>query len=178
MIIGRAIETPQLTLVSLSRRHASGPYLAWMNDPEVVRYTESRDMKFTPSDLESFIEGCNGNPSVLLLGMIDKRDGKHVGNIKLAFEPRHRRGDIGLIIGDKAKWGRGFGRESIEAVSDYAFNTLNLAKVMAGCYASNVGSIRAFIAAGWHEEARRERHALCDGKWEDVVLLARFRDGG
>jgi [ribosomal protein S5]-alanine N-acetyltransferase len=178
MIIDGTIETPQLKLVSLARHHASGPYLAWMNDPEIVRYTESRDRKFSSSDLESFIAGCNEDPSVLLLGMIDKRDGLHVGNIKLAFELRHRRGDMGLIVGDKTKWGRGFGRESIAAVTNYAFNALNLAKVAAGCYASNVGSIRAFIAAGWHEEARRKRHALCDGRWEDVILLARFCNGG
>ena len=177
MIVERLIETPQLKLASLSSRHAAGRYLKWMNDPEAVRFLESRDRRFDRVDLEAYIDDCNKNPSVILLGMFDRHDESHVGNIKLGpVDSRHRRGDIGLIVGDKTKWGRGFAREAIAAVAEYAFSDLDLAKLTAGCYASNVGSIRAFLAAGWHEEARRKRHVLFNGNWEDVVLLARFGD--
>ncbi len=177
MTLDRPISTPQLTLVSLSTGHAAGPYLVWMNDVEVMKYLESRDRAYRRSDLETYIEDCNSDPAVLLLGLFDRCDGVHVGNIKLGpVEARHRRGDVGLVIGDKTKWGRGLAREAIVGITDHAFAALDLAKVTAGCYGSNVGSVRAFLAAGWHEEARRRRHCLCDGKWEDVIMLARFRD--
>lgn len=177
MIVERKIETPQLILAPLSIDHASGPYLEWMNNPEVVRFLESRFQHFERADLELFIENCNRSSSIILLGMFDRRDGTHVGNIKLGpIDGRHRRGEIGLIVGDKSKWGRGLAREAIAATAEFAFSELNLAKLTAGCYASHIGSIRAFLAAGWHEEARRTRHVLLDGQWEDVILLARFGD--
>jgi len=177
MILARPIETPQLTLATLSREHADGPYLAWMNDPEILRYTESRNRTFTAADLERFIAENNASEDNLLLGMFDKSDGTHAGNIKLGPIRRPESGEIGLIVGDRRKWGKGFGREAISAVTHYAFNEIGLAKATAGCYFSNVGSIRAFLASGWHEEERRERVAEIEGKWEGIVRLARDRSG-
>jgi len=178
MILKYALQTPQLSLASLSVEHASDPYLAWMNNQVVTQYTESHGRQFAASDLAAFIDGCNADPGVLLLGMFDRSDGKHVGNIKLGpIERRHSRGDIGLIVGDKSKWGRGYAREAIAALTDYAFSVLDIAKVTAGCYASNVGSQRAFLAAGWEEEGRRRRHGVIGGRRDDLILLACFRDG-
>jgi RimJ/RimL family protein N-acetyltransferase len=172
------LQTPKLLLKPLQAEHANGAYLVWMNDPMVMRYTESRDRAFTGADLLSFIEQCNQDPSLLLLGMFDKRDGdKHIGNIKLGpIQPKHQRGDIGLIVGDRQKWGQGFAREAISAVTKHAFGALGLSKVTAGCYTSNQGSVGAFLAAGWFEEGRRKRHGLVDGNWEDEILLACLRD--
>ncbi len=179
MILDHALQTAQLSLASLSAEHARDPYLAWMNDPVVTQYTESHGRRFNASDLAAFIGACNADPDVLLLGLFGRADGKHVGNIKLGpIEVRHRRGDIGLIVGDKSKWSRGYAREAIAAVTDYAFSALDLIKMTAGCYASNVGSQRAFIAAGWEEEGRRRRHGVIGGRRDDLILLARFRDGG
>lgn len=172
MILIRPLETPQLILATLSHKHASGPYLAWMNDPEILRYTESRNRRFTTEDLEQFIADNNKSEDNLLLGMFDRIDGAHAGNIKLGPIDRPNSGEIGLIVGDKRKWGKGFGREAISALSHYAFNEIGLAKTTAGCYLSNVGSIRAFLASGWIEEERRERVAEIDGKWESIVRLA------
>jgi ribosomal-protein-alanine N-acetyltransferase len=175
MILDRPLETPHLTLATLSRDQAAGAYLAWMNDAEIVRYTESRGKTFDAPALESFIAECNDSDKDLLLGMFDKADGAHVGNIKLGPVDFPDSGEIGLILGDRRKWGRGFGREAIAAVTRYAFDELRLAKTTAGCYVSNAGSIRAFLAAGWHEEERRPRVAQVEGKWEDIVRLARKR---
>jgi RimJ/RimL family protein N-acetyltransferase len=178
MILECPLRTRQLRLATLSpTEHAGAPYLAWMNDPEITRQTESAGRMFDRSDLEDYIVDCNNDTAQLLLGMFDLADGAHVGNIKLGpIELRHRRADIGLIIGDKTKWGRGFAREAIAAVTEHAFGALRLSKATAGCYTSNLASARAFLAVGWHEEGRRRRHGLVDGQWEDLIQLARFRD--
>jgi [ribosomal protein S5]-alanine N-acetyltransferase len=156
--------------------HANGPYLRWMNDPEVTRFLESRCVEYKSSHLEEYIQQCNENTLVLFLGIFDKLDGVHIGNIKLGpIEKRHRRSEVGIVVGDKSRWGRGIAKEAIRSLAEYAFSRLQLFKLTAGCYASNRGSIRAFIGAGWHSEACRKRHFQYQGRWEDAVLLARFR---
>ncbi|MCC7250958.1 GNAT family protein [Hyphomicrobium sp.] len=178
MILHQQLRTQQLFLSSLTASHAGGPYLAWMNDPDVTRYTESSGRRFDRADLETFIVQCNEDPVVLLLGMFDLDDSRHVGNIKLGpLEMRHRRADVGLIVGDRSKWGRGFAKEAISAVTSYAFCELGIEKLTAGCYARNIGSARAFLGAGWHEEGCRYRHGVVDGRREDVIQIARFSDG-
>jgi RimJ/RimL family protein N-acetyltransferase len=51
---------------------------------------------------------------------------------------------------------------------------LGIRKLTAGCYASNIGSAKAFLRAGFHIEARRPAHFILDGRPEDLVLLARL----
>ncbi len=78
------------------------------------------------------------------------------------------------MIGDREAWGRGIGSEAIRVMVDIARDELGLRKLTAGCYASNVGSSRAFEKAGFHVEGRRAGHFLLDGRPEDLVLMARF----
>jgi RimJ/RimL family protein N-acetyltransferase len=110
-----------------------------------------------------------------MFGMFRRNDGRHIGNIKIGpLETRHGRGDIGLLIGDRGSWGKGYAREAIAAMADYALGPLGLHKVTAGCYAGNEGSRRAFLAAGFVQEGTR-RAQLWDGeRWDDEYLFARF----
>ena len=78
------------------------------------------------------------------------------------------------MVGDRAAWGQGVATEAISLMTHIAQEELGLRKLTAGCYASNVGSVRAFIKAGFAVEGRRAAHFVLDGRPEDLVLLARM----
>lgn len=146
-----------------------------MNDPEVVRWLEVRGRTFTAADLADFVESQNANPLVHMFGMFLQEDGRHIGNIKIGpLDTKHGRGDIGLLIGDRASWGRGYAREAIAAIADFALGPLGLHKVTAGCYAANEGSRRAFLAAGFIHEGTRRAHLWDGERWDDEHLFAMF----
>ena len=90
---------------------AKGAYLEWLRDPEVVRFLESRFSQFDEDRLAHFIRSRNASENSILAGIFFER--RHVGNIKLEFDVHHRRGELGLMIGDKAVWGRGIARRAI-----------------------------------------------------------------
>lgn len=172
MIFAGALETPQLWLRALDESAATGPYLGWMQDAEILRFLEARFSEHTPESLAGFIRNMNTNPDALLLGMFLKDDGRHVGNIKLGPVNRdHARGDIGLLIGDKSVWGRGLATEAITALTRYSFKTLRLNRLYAGCYGGNEGSVRAFVKAGWTVEARLPRYWRLDATWVEHIIL-------
>ncbi len=172
MILTGALETPQLWLRALDESAATGPYLGWMQDAEILRFLEARFTRHTPESLAGFIRSMNDNPDALLLGMFLKDDGRHVGNIKLGPVNRdHARGDIGLLIGDKSVWGRGLATEAIIALTHYGFDTLGLNRLYAGCYGGNEGSVRAFVKAGWTVEARLPRYWRLDASWVEHIIL-------
>jgi ribosomal-protein-alanine N-acetyltransferase len=153
-----------------------GPaYVRWMNDPEVTRFLESRFRSWDERELVAYVEGVVADPDVHMFGIWLREEDEHVGNIKIGpLVPAHRRGDIGLLIGEPTAWGRGVGTESIELLSRWAFDELGLAKITAGAYAKNGGSVRAFEKAGFEIEARLVRHYLDGDDWDDGILLARF----
>lgn len=150
-------------------------YVAWLNDPLVNRYLESR---FATHDAEStrrFVANALADERVLFLGIRGVELGRHVGNIKLGpIDPHHRVAEVGIMLGDRDCWGRGIASAAIERAVDIARAELQLRKLSAGCYASNAGSARAFEKAGFTVEGRRAAHFLLEGSPEDAIILGRI----
>lgn len=176
VILDEPLTTEHLVLRSLGYHDADGSYLVWMNDRDVMRYTESRFSSHDVPSLRAFIAAMNDSKDSLLAGLFDAGSGEHVGNVKLGpIERHHAHAYIGIIIGDKSRWGQGLASEAIGVVADYAFNSLGLSRLAAGVYASNAGSLRAFTKAGFREVARLPRWYRCDGEQVDDVILMRER---
>lgn len=165
------LRTRRLVLRTLTSADAIERYLAWMHDAETMRYPEARLAEHSLESLRRYIDTCNAGSDQLLLGIFTP-DGGHIGNIKLGpIDPHHRRAAVGLLIGERDEWGKGYASEAIAAVTTHAFETLGLEKLFAGCYASNVGSVRAFLKAGWTEEGRGKADWRLDDGREDNIAL-------
>ena len=151
---------------------AEGPYLQWMNDAEVLRYTESRFRPHSKEHLCDYVTRINASPDFVFRAITLRDTGRHIGNIKLGpIDWNHRFGDIGIIIGAKDCWGKNYAAESIRLLADYAFSFLKLHKLTAGCYAVNEAAITAFKKAGFVREGDRPSQYLSDGRYVDLVCL-------
>jgi ribosomal-protein-alanine N-acetyltransferase len=170
--LGPAARATTVELFVLMPDHVSDAYVAWLNDPEVNRFLESRFDTHTIESTRSFVAAMHASPDNLMLGIRSTALGRHVGNIKLGpISRRHGTGEVGILIGDRAAWGRGIATQAIAALSDIARTRLGLRKVTAGCYATNVGSQRAFEKAGYAVEGCRKAQYLLDGQPEDLVVM-------
>ena len=165
----------RIELFLLTADAVTQAYVDWLNDVEINRFLEAR---FARHDLEStrrFVAQVLADPLTVLFGIRSLELRRHVGNIKIGpIDRRHGLGEIGIMIGDRAVWGQGFGSEAIERVADIAANELQLRKLSAGCYGSNAASARAFQKAGFTIEAVRRAHFLLDGRAEDALLMGRL----
>jgi RimJ/RimL family protein N-acetyltransferase len=79
--------------------------------------------------------------------------------------------ELGIGIGDRAYWGKGYGRDAVRLLLDYAFRIRNLHKVWLGVNGPNERAIRAYRACGFVEEGRLRQHAWNDGHYVDVVYM-------
>jgi [ribosomal protein S5]-alanine N-acetyltransferase len=162
----------RLRLREVRTSDASGAYLEWMNDAEVLKYTESRHQSHSKEDLCDYVIKINANPDFVFRAITLGDTGRHIGNIKLGpIDWNHRFGDIGIIIGAKDCWGKNYAVESIRLLADYAFSVLKMHKLTAGCYAVNEAGIKAFIKAGFVREGLRNSQYVCDGRYVDLVYL-------
>ncbi len=160
----------------LSTDDISDAYVSWMNDYEVVKYTESRFCPQSKETIRQFVINVS-DANNFLFGIFSKQSDIHIGNIKLgSINWIHRYGDIGIIIGDKQYWGQGIATETIALIVDYAFNQLNLHKLIAGAYEYNVGSIKAFKKNGFNEEFVEKEKYFFEGKYINCIHLGRFND--
>jgi len=167
------LEDKRLYLREVHLTDVNDSYCRWMNDPEVVRYTESRFKYNSIESIRSFVNDVLNDDKKLLLAVILKETHQHIGNIKLCINWVHRSAEIGLIIGEKSLWKKGYASDAILLMVKYAFNTLNLHRLTAGCYEPNHGSCKAFQKAGFEIEGTRKKALFCEGDYVDSILLRR-----
>lgn len=151
-------------------------YCRWMNDPTTNRFLESRFYPHFIETLREYVVNKQADNLNAFFAICLKDGNRHIGNIKLGpIDPNHHLADIGILIGEKDCWGKGYASEAIGLVVGYAFDTLGLHKVTAGCYAPNKGAIRAFEKVGFIQEGVRMAHCFFEGEYVDDVLLGLVR---
>ncbi len=171
------LDAERLYLRPLTPEDVSGVYVAWLNDPAVTRYLETRHAPQTPEAVRAFVEGVNARDNEHLFGIFEREGGRHVGNIKLGpVHPVHSVGDVSLLIGERDVWGRGYAAEAIRRIVRHAFEDLGVFKLSASLYCENVGSERAFRKAGFLREGLRAKHYDLEGARSDIVELGLCAD--
>jgi ribosomal-protein-alanine N-acetyltransferase len=171
-MLASQLTTPRLLLRNLKLDDVGHEYREWLCDPAVNRYLEVRFQEHTKAAIEAFIYSVNQSPDSVLFGIFLIDDGRHIGNIKLGcISQQHRRAEISLLIGDRAEWGKGYATEAICAVTEFGLGQLGLNKIAAGIYEENIGSKKAFLRAGYRQEARLPDHWNIDGKFQAQLWL-------
>jgi RimJ/RimL family protein N-acetyltransferase len=169
-----------LILKELESNDVTQTYIDWLNDFEVNKYLESRYMNHDINTVKDFVDSYRNSEIEFLFGIFLKGSIKHIGNIKLGpINKHHKRADIGILIGDKDYWGKGFAKEAISMISQFAFDQLKLAKLTAGCYESNIGSKKAFEKSGYNVEGFLKGHVVLsnvrEGVWKFGCLASDFK---
>jgi UDP-4-amino-4,6-dideoxy-N-acetyl-beta-L-altrosamine N-acetyltransferase len=151
-------------------REDSQHLFAWRREPEVNRWMSDQPPETAPAH-ERWLEDLLADPD--RRGWIITRNGSPSGFLMLSgLTNCNRRAEWGWYIGDPDARGRGVGRAAQALGLDKAFDELGLEKVWAEVLADNEAALKAQAAAGFRREGYLRAHALKDGVFRDVVLLA------
>lgn len=126
----------------------------------------------TLEDVRKFFEEGSGKTEFAI-----EVDGKLIGGCGLYhIDENSRHAELGIAIGDKDHWGRGYGREAVGLLLDYAFRLRNLRRVWLEVHAENERGIRAYRACGFVEEGRQREHMWLAGRYVDNVIMGVMRE--
>jgi RimJ/RimL family protein N-acetyltransferase len=154
-----------------------GPYLEWINDHQVTRFLEAGRSPVSRAMLQRYVDTAAQAADTVMLAIIEKASGVHVGNIKLAgIHPVHRRADLGVMLGDKTRWGRGYGREAVALVLAYGFERLNLNKIYLGVDVDHVAAVKVYADLGFAIEGTQRQHHFREGAYRDRHLMGLLRE--
>jgi RimJ/RimL family protein N-acetyltransferase len=167
----------KLYLRILKKGDINDRYLSWVNDHEVVRFMRHRVFPTTAKALEEFIASRKW-PGDLMLAIIDKKTDRHIGNIGLtSIDWVNRKAELGMLLGEKSFWNKGYMSESFQLMTDHAFQKMNLNKLYAGTEKDNKAAIALFKKMGWKTEGEFKQETYRDGRYIDVVRFAIFKKG-
>jgi len=165
------VELKPHTLASLE------PLLRWKNDPEIQRLSDDEIRTHTREAIAAKLEEWM-RPSddivhfaIGLTGRIEP-----IGFLHLALiERAHRRCRLGLVIGEKELWGRGYGHQAVGQAIGYAFDVLGLDRITAEVYADNPRSVRMLAGAGFVREGVMREYVHRDGQRVDQLIFGILR---
>jgi [ribosomal protein S5]-alanine N-acetyltransferase len=125
----------------------------WERDDEVWRYDIHRPYSRTMADFLPLFERnyVRGNGRQFWF-IIENEDHVPIGTITY-FNVDQRLGqvEIGLGIGNKTQWGKGYGSEAIRVLVQYLFNMTNLQRIYAETAQANQPARQAFAHANFIE---------------------------
>ena len=78
---------------------------------------------------------------------------EYIGTVEL-YDMNRQEATLGIIIGEKDYWSKGYGPEAIHALLYHAFDTLGLKRVKLNTYGDNIRAQRSFKRIGFVETKR------------------------
>ncbi|MFH1800827.1 MAG: GNAT family N-acetyltransferase [Candidatus Omnitrophota bacterium] len=177
MIWPRKIYGERIFLATLDPCNLSLAYQLWMKDPEILKFLANPEGNYAAEALKAFVADTNASPQDQIFGIFLKNDERHIGNIKIGnIHSKHKFSDLGVIIGEKTLWGKGFATEAIGLAVQHAFTSLKLHRVFAGIFEGNDGSRKAFLKAGFIEVECCEEHFLMGEKSRNCFFVEKINE--
>ncbi|MBX7050601.1 MAG: GNAT family N-acetyltransferase [Flavobacteriales bacterium] len=173
--MSRFLEGEKIYLRALTQSDANEEYLSWLNDEETTRGLASGVFPSSIEALKKFVEGISARKDVVMFAICDKKNGQHIGNIKLDnFDWVSRTCELGILIGNKSYWGKGIGFEVCQLTIQYAFQDLNIRKVVLAVYENNPAAVKLYEKLGFQHEGRLRKQVFEGGQYFDKLYMGIF----
>jgi RimJ/RimL family protein N-acetyltransferase len=147
----------------------------WVNDPEVTRYLTMR----YPSAADDWVWPADGPPNGFgfVRLAIETKAGEHIGAVNLhRTNAEDSTAGLGIIIGAKEHWDRGYGLDAIVTLLGFAFGEMNLHRVWLTVLDEHERGIACYLTCGFREEARLRQDVYRHGRYHDFVVMGILRD--
>ncbi len=134
----------------------------WRTDTELSELDAAEPLGLSFVDFERFYhEDLKRYNRRSLRFAIEDEDGVHIGNCMCYdYNERRMQAEFGIMIGDPAYWGRGYGTEATKTLLTHIFETTDMRRLYLHTLVSNRRAQRSFINAGF----RPYDHVWRDGK--------------
>ena len=147
----------------------------WLNNPQVSQYIgDCSGEKTTLAKERKWFEAYKKNPQKKFFTFYV--DGQPIGFMGLSnIQKIDKNADLFIAIGEDAYRGKGYGKQALIWLLDYAFYTLKLHKVNLGVVDANKRAIRLYKFLGFVMEGRKREELLIGREWHDMFSMAMFR---
>jgi RimJ/RimL family protein N-acetyltransferase len=148
-------------------------FVEWFGDPEVRRHLDLY-LPFSMAQeerwFESLQERLDNEEAVMLT--IETAEGAHIGNVGLmSINWKDRNAELGIAIGDKSYWDKGYGSDAVRTMLKVAFRQMNLHRVRLRVHEDNVRGIRCYEKVGFQHEGTMRESVFKEGRYYDMHIM-------
>lgn len=146
----------------------------WRNTPSVMQNFIFRQ-KFTPEMHRNWLATKVATGQVVQYIIEEKATGRPVGSVYYRdVDHGNHSAEYGIFIGEPDARGKGFGTETARLFTEFGFRQLGLHRISLRLLAENLPARRSYEKAGFVLEGTFRDMVLLDGRYRDVVFMARL----
>lgn len=123
---------------------------------------------------ERLVESGPGNAFLFYIHSLE--GDRLVGQVRLWLTaPQHGEAWVGMAIGDRRDWDRGYGSDALRLALRYAFDELNLQRVTLGVFDYNQRGIHVYEKLGFRLEGVERAAVQREGRRFDQLVMGILR---
>lgn len=171
-----AIETERLILREIVAADAAVLHRYWSDD-DVTEYMVLDPFEKIEDTIQMIVllAGLFADDSGIRWAVVRKEDGVVIGTCGFHnLKPEHFRAEMGYEIG-KEYWGQGLMSESIKAILDYGYETMDFNRVEAFVNEGNSRSLRLLEKIGFRLDGTLREYEFARGRFVDQHCLSLLR---
>lgn len=153
-------------------------FVRWLNDAETTSFLNMRAPMSEAMEakwFEGMVERQGKDHFHFVICMLE--DGQPIGSLSLfAIDYVNGHAGIGISIGEKNLWGKGYGTDAMFALLDFGFGMLRLERLWLEVYDFNKRARRSYEKCGFVSEGIERHGVYKQGRYLDVELMALLRD--
>ncbi len=146
--------------------------LQWLTDPLVNKYLSQNFKDLTVKQEEEWFNYIQDSQKDIVFAILDRKAGSHIGNC--ALHKINKNGgscELGIVIGEKKYWGKGFGTDSIRILVDFALKKLRLSRIWLNVYIYNHRAIKAYGKCNFKQIKILKNNHLYNGRYWDTLIM-------
>lgn len=164
-------EEPEIMAEAMVRWAGDSEYLRLLDADPTNLLSVKKFTEFIQKDQEK------DPPPYYFFAMRTLADDRLVGCVGLDGDA-FPNGDVfvGIGIGDREFWGKGYGTDAMNIILRFAFQELNLRRVSLDTFEYNPRAIRSYEKAGFVHEGRARKFLLREGRRWDLLFMGILRE--
>lgn len=147
-------------------------FVRWFGDPDVRDFLLINRPISKAEEEKWFENQIQDKSSELFAIETNDEETTHIGNIGLHdINWLHRHAELGIVIGEKRYWNKGYGSDAIRALLGFSFHEMNLHRVSLRVYEDNTRGIRAYEKCGFRHEGCMREAVFRKGRYYNVLRM-------
>ncbi|MBI51832.1 MAG: hypothetical protein CL779_01260 [Chloroflexi bacterium] len=133
---------------------------AWRKDPEISKYDAVPPLSVTFNDFvdRHNLEYSKYSKERAIFSIYSNSEYQHIGNIMFYnLNNMKKNVEIGITIGEKDFWSRGYGTEALSLFVEYIFSVLKVKSIYLHTLNWNERAYQAFVKSGFYEVKKVRR---------------------
>lgn len=151
----------------------------WCLDKEVTKHLNmpERYPPFSREETQTWIEMCINKTNGYEQKAIITEEGIHIGWIDFKnIDNLNKHAELGIAIGDKSYWGKGYGLSAMNEMLIWGFTQLELNKIWLRVEIDNENAIKSYKNMGYVEEGILRQDRLRNGEFVDRLRMSILKD--